>query len=148
MAVRLEKEILLRVTEGRSCVMVNGPIIYSCDDDQEAIVIKHCLEFIPEILGFAKAISSEDLGPFEMIAESFRFIVNASGRYKLDDGSTLAASRLIDNQLRQNEIVQLEEAAGVSRVCRVCQCTEDSPCAGPCYWVELDLCSACLKAAS
>ncbi len=29
------------------------------------------------------------------------------------------------------------------RKCRVCGCTEDHACEGGCYWVELDLCSAC-----
>lgn len=32
------------------------------------------------------------------------------------------------------------------RTCRVCGCTQDRACitqAGPCHWVEWDLCSAC-----
>lgn len=36
------------------------------------------------------------------------------------------------------------------RACRVCGCTEISACvteAGPCWWVEGDLCSACAPAA-
>lgn len=146
MTVRLEKEILLRVTKGKSCVLVDGPIIYSCDDDTEAIIIKNCLEMIPEIIGFARAIASEELSKFEMAAEAFRFVIGASSRYKLDDGESLRASRIIDNELRQNEIVQLEQAAAGERKCRVCGCTEDDACAGPCYWVELDLCSACVGA--
>ncbi len=31
-------------------------------------------------------------------------------------------------------------------ICRVCGCTAETPCeteAGPCHWVEPDLCSAC-----
>ena len=35
------------------------------------------------------------------------------------------------------------------RTCRVCGCTEESPCItgeGPCYWVGPDLCSACAGA--
>lgn len=28
--------------------------------------------------------------------------------------------------------------------CRVCGCTDDHACPGGCYWVEKDLCSACL----
>lgn len=28
-------------------------------------------------------------------------------------------------------------------VCRECGCTEDTPCEGGCFWVEVDLCSAC-----
>ncbi len=34
------------------------------------------------------------------------------------------------------------------RTCRVCGCTNDTPCItsdGPCWWVEMDLCSACEK---
>lgn len=31
----------------------------------------------------------------------------------------------------------------VPRVCRVCKCTDASPCAGGCSWVEEGLCSAC-----
>lgn len=33
------------------------------------------------------------------------------------------------------------------RKCRVCGCTEERACAtdaGPCHWVEVDLCSACV----
>lgn len=33
------------------------------------------------------------------------------------------------------------------RVCRVCGCTDSTPCQtpdGPCHWVEPDLCSACV----
>jgi len=42
------------------------------------------------------------------------------------------------------ELPQLGQA-NVQR-CRVCGCTENTPCMtedGPCYWVEKDLCSAC-----
>jgi len=34
------------------------------------------------------------------------------------------------------------------RQCRICGCTDFSACqtvAGPCYWVEEDLCSACVE---
>ncbi len=31
------------------------------------------------------------------------------------------------------------------RKCRKCGCTEDNACPGPCYWVEPDLCSACVQ---
>jgi hypothetical protein len=31
----------------------------------------------------------------------------------------------------------------VARRCRACGCTHDHACAGGCYWVESDLCSAC-----
>lgn len=30
------------------------------------------------------------------------------------------------------------------RFCRVCGCTDDAACEGGCYWVEPDLCSACV----
>lgn len=30
--------------------------------------------------------------------------------------------------------------------CRVCGCTEDRACPGGCWWVEPDLCSACVEA--
>jgi len=33
-----------------------------------------------------------------------------------------------------------------TRTCRVCGCTDDHACPGGCYWVELDLCSACVGA--
>ncbi len=32
------------------------------------------------------------------------------------------------------------------RTCRVCGCTDSTPCLtarGPCYWIEKNLCSAC-----
>lgn len=31
----------------------------------------------------------------------------------------------------------------VQGACRVCGCTDQHACAGGCYWVEPDLCSAC-----
>lgn len=30
------------------------------------------------------------------------------------------------------------------RSCRICGCTDDHACAGGCFWVSEDLCSACL----
>ncbi|MEW9124336.1 MAG: hypothetical protein AB2421_16615 [Thermotaleaceae bacterium] len=29
--------------------------------------------------------------------------------------------------------------------CRICGCTWYTPCEGGCYWVEEDLCSACVE---
>lgn len=31
--------------------------------------------------------------------------------------------------------------------CRVCGCTDEDACEGGCYWVEKDLCSACVETA-
>ena len=31
--------------------------------------------------------------------------------------------------------------------CRVCGCTQNNACPGGCYWVEEDLCSACVEKA-
>jgi hypothetical protein len=31
------------------------------------------------------------------------------------------------------------------RKCRVCGCTDAHGCANGCYWVEWDLCSACVE---
>jgi hypothetical protein len=31
-----------------------------------------------------------------------------------------------------------------ARACRVCGCTQDRACSPPCWWVEWDLCSACV----
>ncbi len=36
------------------------------------------------------------------------------------------------------------EPAGEPGVCRVCGCTDSTPCPGGCGWVEDDLCSACV----
>ncbi len=33
------------------------------------------------------------------------------------------------------------------RTCRICGCTDDFGCPGGCYWVEDDLCSACVDKA-
>ena len=35
-------------------------------------------------------------------------------------------------------------ATAPERACRVCGCTEDNACEGGCWWVEDDLCSACV----
>jgi len=32
--------------------------------------------------------------------------------------------------------------------CRICGCTDDRACEGGCFWIEEDLCSACLKTAT
>lgn len=37
--------------------------------------------------------------------------------------------------------IPFEDAA--ERACRVCGCTDSTPCEGGCEWVEADLCSAC-----
>jgi hypothetical protein len=40
-------------------------------------------------------------------------------------------------------------AAG-ERACRICGCTDERACvtdAGPCFWVEVDVCSACVDLA-
>lgn len=42
-------------------------------------------------------------------------------------------------QLRLERNLDEDEAR-----CRVCGCTDDHACAGGCYWVEKDLCSACV----
>lgn len=36
--------------------------------------------------------------------------------------------------------------ADLSRHCRVCGCDEENACVGGCFWVEWDLCSACVIA--
>jgi len=33
------------------------------------------------------------------------------------------------------------------RSCRICGCTQDDACPGGCYWVDEDLCSACVHEA-
>jgi len=41
------------------------------------------------------------------------------------------------------------EPLPAQRKCRVCGCTDTQACMtgeGPCYWLEEDLCSACLDA--
>jgi hypothetical protein len=39
--------------------------------------------------------------------------------------------------------VTVPAGLGVKRACRVCGCTENHACPGGCYWVDVDLCSAC-----
>jgi hypothetical protein len=58
--------------------------------------------------------------------------------------ASAAASARFDN----SEFTQ-PLAVGEVRTCRVCGCTDDSACLDtasdePCYWVEPDLCSACV----
>lgn len=38
-----------------------------------------------------------------------------------------------------------ERTASEVQACRVCGCTWTSACEGGCYWVEPDLCSACVE---
>jgi len=37
-----------------------------------------------------------------------------------------------------------EDVLKVTRVCRVCGCTEERACWGGCFWVEADMCNACV----
>lgn len=46
------------------------------------------------------------------------------------------------------EFPVVDLSAGTERVCRVCGCTEFNACPGGCSWVEIDLCSACVKVAA
>jgi hypothetical protein len=39
--------------------------------------------------------------------------------------------------------VDIVEAGGLNRSCRVCGCTQEHACPGGCSWVEFDLCSVC-----
>jgi hypothetical protein len=39
--------------------------------------------------------------------------------------------------------VRTHEQGAPERVCRVCGCTDLRACAGGCWWVGEDLCSAC-----
>lgn len=142
MTVRLEKELLLWLADGRPSVLVDGPVLFSCDTDKEAATIKMILEMLPEITGFAAAMSDEGLGFPAMLIEAWKFVASAVVRYQLDDGATLDAARA-RAAMSPNDAAELEEMAGVVRTCRECGCTEDNACPGPCYWVELDLCSAC-----
>lgn len=47
-------------------------------------------------------------------------------------------------QLQPDRVVLLDDG---QRRCRVCHCTQDHACVdpvhGPCWWVEVDLCSHC-----
>lgn len=145
MTVRLMKDLELRVLEGKSCVMVSGPVVFVCDTDREAVAVKYVVEMLPEVMGFSAAMADEGLSFPAMLIESWKFVSEIVTRYALDDGSTLRESRILDDSIRLAEIAQLEEASGIRRVCRICGCTEDRSCPGPCYWVELDLCSAHLN---
>lgn len=52
----------------------------------------------------------------------------------------LLAQEVLDRlhpQLVGAEVMEAEW----STVCRVCGCTDQEACEGPCYWVEPDLCS-------
>lgn len=44
-------------------------------------------------------------------------------------------------------LIRLVERMLGHPLCRVCGCTSYAACAGGCWWVEADLCSACAFAA-
>lgn len=54
-----------------------------------------------------------------------------------DPGSQTLAMRLCAHGI----FIPFEDR--IEAACRVCGCTETTPCAGGCAWVEPDLCSAC-----
>lgn len=33
----------------------------------------------------------------------------------------------------------------LERACRVCGCTQNRACLGGCWWIDIDLCSACVR---
>jgi hypothetical protein len=47
---------------------------------------------------------------------------------------------LTQRTLKKARLIGVQE---LSRVCRVCGCTEWAACEGGCSWVEADLCSKC-----
>lgn len=104
MTVRREKEILLRVIDGRACVLVDGPVVFSCDTDDEAIVLKNALEMLPETLGFAYVMAREKLSLPRVLLESWNFVVGMSGRYSLDTGVELRESRALWEAEQQKEL--------------------------------------------
>lgn len=58
-----------------------------------------------------------------------------------------AAANLAEGRLLEPEYVPTGSALDeVGPACRVCGCTEFTPCPGGCLWAEPDLCSRCAMA--
>jgi hypothetical protein len=77
-------------------------------------------------------------GPSRWLAESFA--------RKLE--SMITPTEAMQEVARQGWNPQFDTPIGGKRRCRVCGCTDQTPCiektGGPCRWVEGDLCSACM----
>lgn len=71
-------------------------------------------------------------------------IDNVPGEPSKSEGVVDTVIRLLDDKYKPEESSEniTEEAK-----CRVCGCTWDNACQGGCYWVEEDLCSACVEKA-
>lgn len=61
---------------------------------------------------------------------------NAGGVVRL---SAAELAQLLDHITTLSEVLLAELGA----FCRVCGCTEHTPCEDGCWWVEADLCSSC-----
>ena len=59
-------------------------------------------------------------------------------------GRKLAGQVQLDSQaLVSGKVLHKKETVQEHRICRVCGCTDFSPCPGGCAWVQPDLCSSC-----
>lgn len=57
--------------------------------------------------------------------------------------STAAIRRILSEANEETIRITVPVGPAVARACRVCGCTENHACPGGCYWVDIDLCSAC-----
>lgn len=75
------------------------------------------------------------------IGEEVTIVVSAIAGGQVSIG--IAAPR--DIRVDRSEIRAARRLAlSARRQCRVCHCRQEQACPGGCYWVELDLCSACV----
>lgn len=60
------------------------------------------------------------------------------------DGTLRAHHRVVDDQRRRCAGTGTEPPDDEETACRGCGCTDSCACPGGCWWVEPDLCSACV----
>jgi hypothetical protein len=89
-------------------------------------------------------------GPVLLIAEDVTPLPEAEVLYTCDLCDSIEPAK-IDGYLpdgwtireyKKGRHIICEECQDV-QTCRICGCSEYTPCHGGCYWVEEDLCSAC-----
>lgn len=71
-----------------------------------------------------------------------RFICTSCGRFSYSEVSIEEAR---DDRCPHPGCGGQVIPAPENQKCRVCGCTWDNACPGGCYWVEPDLCSACVE---
>jgi hypothetical protein len=77
----------------------------------------------------------------DLAIQFFNALNDAGVKYRISTDGSMDYPNEEEKAKGEAILARIEE--GIQR-CRVCGCTDDRACPGGCYWVETDLCSACV----